>query len=136
MDAQEAGRELERIRNEKQSLTPEIIVDESRPESAALHHCFDWDDETAAESWRKQQARHLVNSLVTVSTDGEEIPEPTRAYVHVSNEYRPVDVVIKTKDYKDEMLEQAKCDFEIYQRKYAVLEQLTDLFKIGNELFT
>ncbi len=45
IDAQTAGDELERIASMREKLTPEVIVDESRPEAAILHPCFDWNDE-------------------------------------------------------------------------------------------
>jgi hypothetical protein len=135
VDAQRAGAELERITRDRLALTPEIIVDESREESAALHNCFEWNDEAAAESWRKQQARQIVDSLVTVEVDGQTTPEPVRAFVHIHGNYTPIDIVVKTKEHAAEMLAQAQRDFSCYRRKYSVLTELAQMFKVADEVF-
>lgn len=59
VDAQTAGEELQRIYQEKGGLNPSDIVEESRHDSAPLHPCFEWDDETAAEKYRQTQAMQL-----------------------------------------------------------------------------
>lgn len=136
IEAQQAGQELERITDKHNGLTPEIIVDESRADTAVLHNCFDWNDETAAESWRKQQARQLVASLVTVEIDGQKPAEPVRAFIHVQGNYTAANVVVKTKEFADEMLAQARNDFDNYRRKYSVLAELSELFRTADEVFT
>ncbi len=127
VDAQTAGEELERIAN-KGELTPQNIVDESRSEDAVLHGCFDWNDETAATSWRKQQARTLIDNLVTVEVCGEATPETTRAFVHIQGNYKPMSVVVTAKEYSDEMLEKALRELRMFQNKYSTLKQLADVF--------
>ena len=83
VDAQEAGQELERIRQENQGLLkPQVVVDEARPDEAVLHPCFEWDDFTAGEEWRKHQARHLIKSVRVIKN--EQVDEtPKRAYVNI-----------------------------------------------------
>lgn len=44
VSAQTAGEELARIEKENGSLTPELVVDESRREEAPLHPVFEWDE--------------------------------------------------------------------------------------------
>jgi hypothetical protein len=44
-------------------LTPALVVDVARPAEHPLHSRFDWDDATAGESWRRQQARELIRSV-------------------------------------------------------------------------
>ena len=55
VDAQTAGEELNRIYTKNGALNPADIVDESRPEDAPLHDCFEWRDDVAAEKYREQQ---------------------------------------------------------------------------------
>jgi hypothetical protein len=39
------------------SLTPAVVVEESRDEAALLHPMFEWDDASAAERYRQGMAR-------------------------------------------------------------------------------
>lgn len=100
VDAQTAGEELARIRDERGSVRPIDVVDEARPEDAPLHPVFEWDDQAAAESWRKEQARHLIRSVHVVTTSDQ---APAPVYVNVVNEegereYQPISVVVRQPD--------------------------------------
>jgi len=67
-----AAQELQRIQNTYGSITPEVLVDEAKNEDSPLHPMFEWDDSRAAENYRLQQARTLLNNIrVTIITDGE-----------------------------------------------------------------
>ena len=79
VDAQAAGEELDRIRDKHNGLQPQDVVDESKPDEAPLHPCFEWDDAAAANEHRKHQARTLVRSIEVVYPEAE--PEP--AFIHV-----------------------------------------------------
>lgn len=133
--AQVAGEELERISKENGDLTASGIVEASRPETAKLHSIFNWDDTDAAEKWREQQARRMTDNLVTVRVINEtKQHEPVRAFVHIQGEYKPVDVVVKNKDYKDEMLESAYRELKAFEIKYRTLSQLAKLFDAIDEV--
>jgi hypothetical protein len=71
VSAQVAGEELERISAKYGHLKSSTIVDESRPEDAALHPVFEWDDWKAAEKYRVHQASTLVRRVNIVSADPE-----------------------------------------------------------------
>lgn len=47
-------------------ISAKAVVDASRSERAILHPCFEWNDGTAAEKWREQQARVMIKNLVVV----------------------------------------------------------------------
>lgn len=53
-------RHIEKVYGE---LTPETFLKEAAPAGAILHPLIDWDDDTAAHSWRVQQARRVISSL-------------------------------------------------------------------------
>jgi len=58
------GEELTRILDEHgDHVSPREIVEEASAPGNPLHGYFDWNNRTAAESWRAQQARSLVNSV-------------------------------------------------------------------------
>ena len=128
VDAQAAGEELERIANSRQSLTPDAVVDESRAETAVLHGCFEWNDEAAAERYREAQAQHLIQNMVTVAIDGEDLKQPVRAFVSIQRDYKPIDIVIKSHDYREEMLLRAMSELHAFQNKYSELSELSEVF--------
>ena len=128
VDAQTAGDELERIYQERGELNPADIVEESRSEDAPLHPCFEWDDQTAAEKYRESQASLIIRSIVTVA-DGRNEPQEVRAYVHVENTYRPVSVVVESRDYMEELLKTALLELAAFQRKYNALSSLRPVFE-------
>lgn len=70
MDSGLIATELARIAGRSGKLTPQAVVDEARNPEHPLHACFDWDDETAAEAWRLEQARTLIRSVrVEITTE-------------------------------------------------------------------
>ena len=80
VDATAVGTELDRIRETHGEITPQGVVDESRPSDAPLNPCFTWDDYEAAEAFRRVEARSIVKSVRVVYPD-KETSEP--AYVHI-----------------------------------------------------
>lgn len=71
IDINLAMEEMERIESLYGSLTPQNILDASRPKNALFHTLFQWDDTVAAEQYRLQQARTILNNIeVTVVSDG------------------------------------------------------------------
>lgn len=81
VSAQEAGEELQRIREERGRLTPATVVDESRPEDAVLHPVFEWRDPVAAEQWREHQAATLIKRVRVVPVDMEPVMPVSRGAV-------------------------------------------------------
>ena len=82
VNADVAGNELARLTKKHGALTPDVVVEDARPEDAALHPVFEWDDFKAAEAHRRQQARTLIRSVQVVrETDTGEVRQPV--YVHV-----------------------------------------------------
>ena len=64
--------ELERIENIFGSLTPENILEGSKNGSAYLHKLFTWDNQKAANLYRLQQARQILNNIeVVIISNGE-----------------------------------------------------------------
>jgi hypothetical protein len=83
IDAQEAGEELERIKQRDGTIRPAAVVDEARPEDAVLHPAFNWDDPDAAEKYREIQARQLIKKVRVIC------PEPTQEPVVRATVARP-----------------------------------------------
>ena len=82
VDADLAGKALDGILERHGRLTPELVVDESRPEDAPLHPEFEWDDRIAAENWRRNQASYLIRHIA-VEVPNRQEPTLVRAFVSV-----------------------------------------------------
>lgn len=121
--AQVAGEELERIYKRDGIIRPSAVVDDSRPESAPLHGCFEWRDDIAAEKYRETQAAKIIRSIIVVNTEKKE-PIRVRAFVHVEEKYHPMQVVVESKSMMDALLESALKDLRAYQAKYAALKKV------------
>lgn len=130
---QVVGEELERIANDNGGhLLPRVMVEESRPEEAPLHPCFEWDDGRAADLYRDEQARHVIRSIsVTIEDSGN--TEPSISYINVQVEnvgsaYIPADRVMKDPELRKQALDDALTLLRGIQRRYQNLEELGDVF--------
>lgn len=75
LSAEDAGNELDRIRQAEGTLTPGVVVDAARDPSNILHTSFEWDDAIAGEKYRIVQAGKLIRSLRVVPRVGAS-PQP------------------------------------------------------------
>lgn len=125
-DAQIAGAELERLEAEG-NLTAKALVDASRPEDAPLHKEFEWNDSKAAEAYREQQARHIINSIEIV----QEEKEPVRAFFNIQRaepQYHHVTAIMREADSRQALLDAAFAELNACKRKYRGLQELAAVF--------
>jgi len=114
-DAQKVGEELEKIK-EKENLTPVSVVERAKNKKSILHKLFEWDDSEAAEQFRLQQARQIVNHVVEIVViRGNEVEE--KAYFNVvakegGNIYESLAEVIKVPSYKKQLLKEMETTME------------------------
>jgi len=88
-DAQKVGEWIEGI----QVKTPENIVNEAEDEKSPGHKYFTWDDYKAAHYWRLQEARLLINSIVTVAEDEDvEMPAYESVIINEKRQYVPTTI--------------------------------------------
>lgn len=132
VSAQTAGEVCEKLDAEGK-LTPAELVEASRAEDAPLHPEFEWDDNIAAEEWRKQQARMIINALVTCTTPSA---EPVRAYfkIEAAPKYESVQTIISTPDKYTLLLKKACGELAALQRKYKQIKELEPVFKTFEQL--
>lgn len=133
VDAQTAGEELDRICRERGTLNPSYIVDESRPEEAPLHPCFEWDDTVAAEKYREVQASSIVRNI-TVTHEEPSGPQNIRAFVHVQGAYQPIARVLIDPVKTEELFRTAERELKAFRDKYQTLERLKPVFDAIEEV--
>lgn len=128
VSAQAAGELCARLESQGR-LTPHEVVEASRPDDAPLHAAFEWDDAIAAERYRETQASYIIRSVEVVV---EGVDKPTRAFVSLSfdgeREYHEVNKVLSIRGERELLLSEAKRELAAFKNKYAVLEELADVF--------
>lgn len=112
-------------------VNPQDIVNAARDEASELHKCFTWDDTTAAEKWRIQEARQIVCHLVFVPAETPK-KEPIRIYYHsdVSGGYKQLATIVRNDDEYRQMLKRALGELKSFQRKYRALSDKKELIAL------
>lgn len=135
-----APRVYEEIYDIGETATPQQIVDFARnnPESE-LHKCFDWDDEIAAEKWRKQQARIIVCNLVIEKRE-DDVPTGNVYRVIQENReakaYQPAVFILNKPEEYEMLLTQAKKELESFKNRYQKIVELETIIRDIEDLLT
>lgn len=128
-----AATAIEEIRARDGSVTPTAVVEDARDPDHPLHRCFVWDDSEAAERYRQQQARLLVNSIRVVVLKDDR-PQQQTAWISVDvretgKGYLPASVVMSDDDYRSQALAEALSALQGWRRRYGHLKELADVFE-------
>lgn len=113
-------------------VRPEHVVAAAVSPQSALHSWFDWDDGEAADKWRIHQARQLLR--VTVSCIAGEDKPMARVFVSLTSDrqsgegYRSTVAVLSNAKYRKQLLADALSELESFERKYAELKELAEVF--------
>lgn len=119
-------------------ITPGEVVKAASDPASPLHDRFEWNDSTAATRWRLAQAGALIRQLrvkvVNLKTEDE---QTTRYAVSVrtgdgSVKYVTTESAMSNDELRAQMLSDARRDMLIFQRKYAVLTELSSVFAAMN----
>ena len=120
-------------------LTPENLVDVSRPEDAPLHGEFEWNDELAAEEYRRVQARLMISNLSVVIEEHKQ--EPVRAFFSLqsgfrknSGTYESTITIMGDKEKRAKLLESAKKEMLAFKAKYKMLTELAGVFELIDDI--
>lgn len=126
--AQEAGEIMRRLADDGE-LTPGRLVDEARPESSPLHKGFEWNDELAAEKYRRQQATTMIRSIVVRESDvaasgDDEVRVKVFNMVKKGSGYESMDTILLSGWKTDSLLERAKSEMRSFRDKYGQIRKL------------
>lgn len=127
--------QLQRIYDEHGELTPELVVKEASDPTHPLHSRFNWDDRTAAESWRKEQAHQLIRSVRVVyrQSDGKSGDKSIRAFHAVRVEsgyvYEPTDKVIADPFLTKLVLADMKREWQALKRRYEQFDEFLSMIR-------
>lgn len=128
----------EEIKGIGPSATPEQIVDKGRDENTELHLCFTWDDEEAAEKWRKEEARSITHHLRIRREETEDNKPMPRIFVKTteSEGYRSIEFVVKNDDEYQQLLQRALGELLAFKKKYSILSDREELRNLIDALET
>lgn len=126
------------IREKRQALTPQIVVDEARPEDHPLHHRFEWDDAIAGEAYRRVQAAELIRSVrVTYRKDERRGDRQVRAFVAIrkDNTYEPIEEVIEDDFARQLLLAEYERALREIKTRYGHLKEFIEIARrvLGEE---
>lgn len=130
--------QLQEIRAKHGKLTPSLVVDAARNKASPLHGRFDWDNRAAAESWRREQARHLIKSVrIVYAVDGED--HSVRAFHAVRQDhldepvYEPSEAVATDPLLRQIVLRQMERDWESMYARYGRFREFVELVHASME---
>lgn len=150
---EDAYTELRQIHARDHAVKPEAVVAAASDPDSPLHPAFEWDDTEAAKSYREEQARHLMRSLVVTyrKQDGELTP-PIRAFVKLVSSaddpaldmetedatqprvYLPVRQVMGEDDHRRRYVRQALQELSTWRRRYRDISEFASLFEMIDRL--
>lgn len=118
IDANLALQELERIESTYGALLPEHILKESESENAVLHYLFEWNDDKAANHYRLQQARTIVNNVcIKVIKDGQSLLIPVYEIVTIDNERKYISIEAMSQSNIEQVKKSTIRDLHAIQKK-------------------
>lgn len=136
--------ELLRIQKKYGMITPLLIVEESRSESAVLHHHFQWNDSQAAEEYRQWQARRII---AVVSIQHPQMDAPVRVFHNVTlvredekglpqsfHVYLKTVDILKNPQMREQLLERAHREASEWQLRYKSLVELSEIMETMSRL--
>lgn len=126
-DANEVGRELEKIKD----LTPENVVDVARDEKNVMHDMFEWDDSIAGEKYRKTQASRILSAIQVKIIVDNEPNKQVRAFVTTkrNSNFKPIEKVVKNVDQYALLLDKAYRELNYIKIKYENLKEIQELLE-------
>lgn len=112
-------------------LTAENVVNISRSDDAPLHNEFEWNNDVAAEEWRKEQAANMIRNIAIVCAEVEEsgTAKTVRAfYATELHHYENIKAIITNEEKKDDLLKRAINELNAFKKKYILLSELSTVF--------
>ncbi len=137
-DAQRVGTELDKLQKQHGGrLTPRVVVDAAREPGREIHRCFEWDDVRAAELYRENRARdvmqHVRVELIPQTADEE--PLVVRAFVNLTEGeqdalergYIPIARVLSDGELYAQTCERAARELDSMAKRYAGFQALSSI---------
>ena len=115
---------------------PGLLVEEAASKDSPLHHLFTWEDGKAASHWRTHEARKIIGSITVRYTVRDTVTKGpaflsvghTLATMERGEGYRPIGVVMRDPDLKQEAIDEALARLDACKVRYAALGVLAPVW--------
>lgn len=117
--------------DERGLLMPERVVAAARDATSPLHTHFTWDDDSAAQKWRMQQARMLINSVEIIID--QRAPVSVNAFISLPTDrtagggYRTVETVLDNDFMRAQLIEDIRKHIEKWETRAAEIGMVINL---------
>ncbi len=121
--------ELRAIYERNGVLTAPIVVEESRPADAPLHHRFEWDNDVAGDAYRLVQAAQLIREVrVKYGIDSKGRDKTVRAFMSVHRDpadstYMPTEEAFADDFTRTLLLRECEREWRVFKAKYGSLQE-------------
>lgn len=127
--AADAGRICKELSESEGGLTPQRLVDVSRDKNHPLHNEFEWDDDVAAEMYRRSQAAKLIRDIVIVRNDDDHRDRQFVITDQRNSVYVEMHDALSNEDWKNNLLKQSRNDMVAFIAKYRRLQELANVIE-------
>jgi len=111
--------------------TPKLLLESARSKASPIHSFFEWNQRTAAEAWRREQASTYLRKITIRLECGNSETVLTREFVHLPSEvngtrgkYITIGQAIEDDEVIDKVMAAAAKDLRVFQERYAVYQRL------------
>lgn len=129
-------------------LTARILLEAATPDTHPLHVLFEWDDTTAAQNYRLEQARRLIRSCKVTFADSAGNKRTVREFQsvvirdpdHPKNAglgeshirvYRATADVVRDTTSAEALSRQFKLEWELFRKRWEDFDEFKKLFGPG-----
>ena len=114
-------------------LHPRDIVETARNKFSPLHSYFEWEDSVAAEKYRIEQARELLQKVYVKIQMPDGNMKMTQIFVSLISDrekggYRTLVDVLSNIEMRKQLIQDALRDMQIFTNKYNTLRELASVF--------
>lgn len=132
VSAVKAGKIIDRL-GKTGNATPKAIVDEARPVNSDIHNWFEWNDSDAAEKYREDQARDMVQQIVII-TEINDNPVECRAFVTVieneTRQYSPIVQALSQPELRDQVIDAVATEISRLKNKLFIFKGLEEAIEL------
>ena len=111
------------------NVTPEEVLKKAKNKKSELHKCFEWDNDIAAERYRLQQARQIIQLLVVTPVAEEHTPLRAFQITSERNTYQSTRLFLEQPDEYQVLLDRAKQELQSLRSRYKMLTELETIFE-------
>ena len=123
----------------KYGLTADSLLKKASKKSSSLYEFFEWDNSSAGDKWRLQQARTLINEIKIIVED-KEIYAFENVNISIANkedsvknkfssrEYKPIVEIMDNADFKQQLIQRALAEAKYWKERHSELVELNSIF--------